>query len=289
MDNLNEVNEIKKPIFKKAKVKIEDYINDGTVYVVHGWMVKRLNLKGNEKDIFAIIHSFSQNELGYFYGSKNYLAKYVSCDESTVKNNLKSLEEKGFITRYGEEYTGSNQRVYYVSNVNPEKLINGEHTLETYKKLYEEVKKQKELNGVKITPVKNYPGCNAPDPIEKNTDPGVKISHNNIDTSLDTFKNVVVTDREIEDKIYCAVLTKEEYLNDLKSLDFSKYAKQTSLSMIEMTKQLSLLEKKKFMNLSEDKILKIYQDCFESKHNIYGSFKNSDGFVKSKIKQALVN
>ena len=40
-------------------------------YSVQGWMVKDLNLKGNELAVFAIIYGFSQDNETWFTGSLN--------------------------------------------------------------------------------------------------------------------------------------------------------------------------------------------------------------------------
>lgn len=269
--------ETKKTNFKKAKVTADDYINDATVYVVHGWMLKRLKLKGNAKDIFAIIHGFSQTKNGYFFGSKAYLAKYAGCDVSTVKTVLSSLVEKGLISKYGKEYTGSEQRVYYISNVDPEKLIREEHTLETYIRMKEESENKSKKGRGEITQ-----GENSPSHGEIITESRVENSHN-MNNPLDKFKYVAVTDKDIEFKIYYSLLRNSEYLTDLKSNDFSEYAKKTSLVMIEMAKQLKPIEKKIFTNCSDEEIVKIYQDSFQAIQNIFGSFNNPTGYIKQKI------
>lgn len=42
-------------------------------YVVEGWMVEKLNIKGNEIPVFAIIYGFSHNEECAYTGSLKYL------------------------------------------------------------------------------------------------------------------------------------------------------------------------------------------------------------------------
>ena len=100
--------------------------------------------------------------------------------------------------------------------------------------------------------------------------------------------DVVVSDRNLEDKVYCAVLTKEEYISDITSKEFKKYAECASSRMIAMAKQLKPHEKKKFLDCSDETIFKIYQDSFNAMYNVYNSFKNPDGYVKSKIKENLM-
>lgn len=78
---------------KKSKVKNENHI------VIQGWMVNELELKGNELLIYAIIYGFSQTENQKFTGSLQYLSDWTNSTKQGVIKNLKSLVEKGYITK----------------------------------------------------------------------------------------------------------------------------------------------------------------------------------------------
>lgn len=62
-------------------------------------MVKKLNLKGNELLIYAIIFGFSQTENTSYTGGLNYLCEWTNSTKQGVIKNLKSLEEKGLIIK----------------------------------------------------------------------------------------------------------------------------------------------------------------------------------------------
>lgn len=82
------------------KVKSEQYIT------VQGWMVKDLELKGNELLIYAIIFGFSQAENQTFSGSLRYLEDWTNSSKQGVIKALKSLMEKGLIEK-NDKYINS--------------------------------------------------------------------------------------------------------------------------------------------------------------------------------------
>ena len=82
------------------KVKEENYIN------IYGWMVTRLGLKGNELLVYAIIYGFSQDDETRFTGSLQYLADWTNSTKQSCIKCLKSLAEKGYITKYEKVVNG---------------------------------------------------------------------------------------------------------------------------------------------------------------------------------------
>ena len=78
-------------------------IKDGNYIVIQSFMVKDMKLKGNELIIYAAIYGFSQTENQAFTGSLQYLADWTNSTKQGVIKNLKSLVEKGFITK-DEQY-----------------------------------------------------------------------------------------------------------------------------------------------------------------------------------------
>lgn len=83
-----------------SKVKNENYIHIG------GWMINELHLKGNELLVYACIFGFSQTENQSFTGSLKYLADWANCTKQGILKNLKSLLEKGLITKKEYEKNG---------------------------------------------------------------------------------------------------------------------------------------------------------------------------------------
>ena len=77
----------------ESKVLRENYIT------IQGFMITDLELKGNELLIYAIIYGFSQAENQTFNGSLQYLADWLNGTRQGVQKSLKSLIEKGYITK----------------------------------------------------------------------------------------------------------------------------------------------------------------------------------------------
>lgn len=93
-------------------------IKNDNYYVVKGFMVKDLKLKGKELSIFAIIYGFSQFEGQWFNGDLNYLADWVGYSKSTIEKSIFTLLEKGYITK--REVLVNNVRVVeYKENYSP--------------------------------------------------------------------------------------------------------------------------------------------------------------------------
>ena len=74
-------------------------VKDTSYFVVHGWMLNQLNLKGNQLQIFAIINGFSHSEENEFKGSLQYLCEFTGASRSTVIRSLSELQEQGFIEK----------------------------------------------------------------------------------------------------------------------------------------------------------------------------------------------
>ena len=73
-------------------------VNNDHFYVVRGWMINELNLKGNELEVYAIIYSFTQGvEKQNFTGSAQYLADWTNSTLRGVQKTIKSLQEKGLL------------------------------------------------------------------------------------------------------------------------------------------------------------------------------------------------
>lgn len=96
----------------KEKIKRENYI------VIQGFMVKDLDLKGNELLIYAIIYGFSQSECSTFSGSLQYLAEWTNSTKQGVIKCLKSLVEKGYIEKNENIINGVKFCEYYATEFN---------------------------------------------------------------------------------------------------------------------------------------------------------------------------
>lgn len=74
-------------------------IKDENFYQVTGWMLNKLNLRGNSLNIFAIIYGFSQDGATEFKGSLNYLCDFVGATKPTIIKSINELIEKGLIIK----------------------------------------------------------------------------------------------------------------------------------------------------------------------------------------------
>lgn len=64
---------------------------------IEGWMREELDLKGNELLVYALIHGFSQEEQGCFFGSLDYVSRMCGCTRPTAIETLKKLRDRGLI------------------------------------------------------------------------------------------------------------------------------------------------------------------------------------------------
>lgn len=81
-------------------------IKDENYYVIHGWMLNQLNLKGVQLQIYAIVYGFSQCEDVEFTGSLSYLCEFTGTSKPTVIKALNDLQEKGLISKREEKING---------------------------------------------------------------------------------------------------------------------------------------------------------------------------------------
>ncbi len=76
-----------------AKVKDENH------YVIQGWMINKLGLKGVALNVFAIIYGFTQDGETEFNGSRQYLCDFTGATKPTIDKALNELVEKKFIIK----------------------------------------------------------------------------------------------------------------------------------------------------------------------------------------------
>lgn len=82
-------------------VKNENY------YVVHGWMLNKLGLKGTDLQVYAIIYGFSQTDRQNFTGSAIYLAEWTGSTVRTIRNSINSLQSKRLLKVIKKDATHS--------------------------------------------------------------------------------------------------------------------------------------------------------------------------------------
>ena len=77
-------------------------MDDNNFYLIQGYMVSKLGLKGLELSLYAIINGFSQDGKSSFKGSLAYLSDWTGADRSSIQRVLKNLVERGLLIK--EEY-----------------------------------------------------------------------------------------------------------------------------------------------------------------------------------------
>ena len=80
-------------------MEILSALRDDNYFVVHGWMINKLGLKGTELELYSIIYGFSQAEGQKFHGGLQYLADWTNVSKRNVIVRLQSLVEKGLLVK----------------------------------------------------------------------------------------------------------------------------------------------------------------------------------------------
>lgn len=76
--------------------KKREFRENGFIY--YGWMVEDMGLYGNELIIYSILNSVCQIPGMSYYGSKEYLGKFVGSTRTAIRV-LNSLIEKGYVKK----------------------------------------------------------------------------------------------------------------------------------------------------------------------------------------------
>lgn len=97
-------------------------VKDDNFFLVAGWMLNRLNLKGVALQIFAIIYGFSQDGEGSFTGSLQYLCDFTNTSKHTVIKALKELVEKNYVTKTENIINGVQFNTYKTNALVVQKL-----------------------------------------------------------------------------------------------------------------------------------------------------------------------
>ena len=98
-------------------------VNKENFYVVHGWMLTDMDMKGNEIAVYSIIYGFTQDGESTFKGGLQYLAEWTKTSKRGVMKNLQSLEKKGYIEKIENVINGVKFCEYRVT-----KFSGGEHS-----------------------------------------------------------------------------------------------------------------------------------------------------------------
>jgi hypothetical protein len=102
----------------------ESKVRDDNFFMVSGWMLNRLNLKGAALQVFSIIYGFSQDGESCFTGSLQYLSDFTNASKPTIIKALKELVDRNLVIKYENEMNGVKFNKYK-ANLPVVKNLNG--------------------------------------------------------------------------------------------------------------------------------------------------------------------
>lgn len=82
------------------------FIRDESYYLVSGWMINRLKLRGTQLQVYAIIHGFTQDSESWFGGTLKYLVEFTGANERTVRRALSDLVGAGHLEKRTDTVNG---------------------------------------------------------------------------------------------------------------------------------------------------------------------------------------
>ena len=136
-------------------VKDENYIQ------ISGWMVSKLELKGNALLAFAIIYGFSQDGESEFPGSIGYMCDWRNVSRPTVSNALDELVKKKLIIKTQIERNRVKFNTYKVNLPLVKKLCGGsKEILQGSKKTLQGGRQETLPNNTNIKNTNNIPKDN---------------------------------------------------------------------------------------------------------------------------------
>lgn len=132
---------------------------DNDFFQVYKWMITELNLKGLERDIYAIIYGYSRNGINKFYGSLKYLCTMTNSTKPGVIKALKSLLAKGLIEKQ-ENIINPHLKtvVYHATNVQHTVGLNNKKEEKNEPKEPEITKNDDTGRSTQFTPIQNESG-----------------------------------------------------------------------------------------------------------------------------------
>lgn len=128
-----------------SEIKNENY------YIVHGWMINELKLKGVALQLYAIIYGFSQDGETEFSGRIKYLCDFTGAGRTTVINTLKSLVEDGHIKKISQTVNGVTFNRYSTTRTSTKT----EHPVQNNNEVYYNSGSKIERGSTKIEPNKD--------------------------------------------------------------------------------------------------------------------------------------
>jgi hypothetical protein len=99
-------------------------MKENNYITIPGFLRTRLDLKGSELIITALIYGYSQDGNSWFMGKTEYIAEWAGITDKNVLRSLKSLTEKGILEKKEIFVNNKAKRCYYRFNFECSKLQN---------------------------------------------------------------------------------------------------------------------------------------------------------------------
>ena len=99
-------------------------MKENNYITIPGFLRTRLDLKGSELIITAIIYGYSQDGNSWFMGKTEYIAEWAGITDKNVLRSLKSLTEKGILEKKEMFVNNKAKRCYYRFNFECAELQN---------------------------------------------------------------------------------------------------------------------------------------------------------------------
>lgn len=100
-------------------------MKENNYITIPGFLRTRLDLKGSELIITALIYGYSQDGNSWFMGNTEYIAEWAGITDKNVLRSLKSLAEKGILEKKEMFVNNKAKRCYYRFNFECAELQNG--------------------------------------------------------------------------------------------------------------------------------------------------------------------
>ena len=99
-------------------------MKENNYITIPGFLRTRLDLKGSELIITALIYGYSQDGNSWFMGETEYIAEWAGITDKNVLRSLKSLTEKGILEKKEMFVNNKAKRCYYRFNFECAELQN---------------------------------------------------------------------------------------------------------------------------------------------------------------------
>ena len=108
-------------------------IKNESYYVISGWMINELKLKGVALNVFAIIYGITQDGTSVFSASRQYLADFTTTTRPTIDKALNELIDLKLIIKETNIINNVLFNSYKVNFETIKNLIGYKETLQGYK------------------------------------------------------------------------------------------------------------------------------------------------------------